>query len=276
MTNIWSAFRGRVWQVLRAPQQCPLTKPTLDSNKLEETAKRISRQIAEQFPGAGLSKLAAEIAKTTEKAGKRAEIIGGPIIWMRVVLALIVVIAVGGLVTYFQDDLAKKPVWKTALEFLDATKGSTAFLIAAAVFLFTQEIRWKRRRALRAVHELRALAHLIDMYQLGKDPTQLGHPTRSADVAGKPMDAERMRLYLHSCTELLAVVGKLGQLYIQNFPDAAAVAAVDQYEALANGLSNKIWQKLMILEQEPAIATASADVRPAEVVTVSKDGVSAK
>src|SRR5262245_58349677 len=128
MTNIWSAFRGRVRQVLLAPQRCRLMTPTLDSTKLEETAERIRGQIAKQFPDAGLSKLAAEIAKTTEEAGKRAEIIGGPIIWMRVVLALIVVIAVGGLVTYFQDDLAKQPVWKTALEFLAATKGSRALL----------------------------------------------------------------------------------------------------------------------------------------------------
>jgi hypothetical protein len=46
-----------------------------------------------------------------------------------------------------------------------------------------------------------------------------------------------------------AAKGKLGQLYVQEFPDGAAVAAVDQYETLASSLSEKVWQKLMILDR---------------------------
>jgi hypothetical protein len=34
----------------------------------------------------------------------------------------------------------------------------------------TIETRVKRRRALRAIHELRSIAHVIDMHQLTKDP----------------------------------------------------------------------------------------------------------
>ena len=44
-------------------------------------------------------------------------------------------------------------------------------LIGAAIFfLVTLETRVKRRRALAALHELRAIAHIIDMHQLTKDP----------------------------------------------------------------------------------------------------------
>jgi hypothetical protein len=63
------------------------------------------------------------------------------------------------------------------------------------------------------------------------------------------MDADAMGRYLHYCTELLAVVSKIGQLYVQDFPDATAQTAVDQFESLATGLSSKIWQKLMILDR---------------------------
>jgi hypothetical protein len=92
----------------------------------------------------------------------------------------------------------------------------------AGVFLWNLETRPKRKRALRAVHELWALAHLIDMYQLGKSPTDLGRRSESLLVSGKPLDAESMRVYLHFCTGLLAVASKMGQLYVQDFPDAAA------------------------------------------------------
>jgi hypothetical protein len=140
------------------------------------------------------------------------------------------------------------------LQFLDATKGSAAFLVAAAIFFVTLETRLKRRRALRAVHELRAIAHIIDMHQLAKDPDLLGHPDNPLYVSGKVMDADSMGRYLHFCTELLAVISKIGQLYVQDFPDVTAVTAVDHFESLATGLSSKIWQKIMILDRVRAEA----------------------
>jgi hypothetical protein len=227
-------------------------KAQIRKEKLSETVKKINAQIEERFPGAGLSKLATEIAEAIDDAGKRAEAISRPHIWLRVGLGLLVLIAVGGMVAYFRDGMEQKPAWQIVVEFLDATKGSTALIVAAVVFLYTLEPRFKRRRALRALHELRGLAHLIDMHQLSKNPTDIGRPVVSLVVAGRPLDAESMRLYLHYCTELLAVVSKIGQLYVQDFPDSEALAAVNQFENLATGLSSKIWQKLMILDRIPA------------------------
>jgi hypothetical protein len=63
------------------------------------------------------------------------------------------------------------------------------------------------------------------------------------------MDADAMGRYLHYCTELLAVLGKVGHLYVQDFPDTGALTAVDHFEGLTVGLSGKIWQKLMILDR---------------------------
>ena len=36
---------------------------------------------------------------------------------------------------------------------------------------------------------------------------------------------------------------------MQDFPDGTTLAAVDQLENLGTGLSQKIWQKIMILER---------------------------
>src|SRR5262249_24598499 len=124
-----------------------------------------------------------------------------------------------------------------------------AYLAAIAIFLVTLEVRFKRRKALRAVHELRAVAHLIEMHQLNKDPERAGTLEGARMESGRPMTIEEIGRYLHYCTELLAIVSKIGQLYVQDFPDATAQAAVDQFENLATGLSSKIWQKIMILDR---------------------------
>jgi hypothetical protein len=57
---------------------------------------------------------------------------------------------------------------------------------------------------------------------------------------------------------MLSLMGKVAALYVQDFPDAQAVAAVDDIENLTTGLSRKIWQKIMILENE----LTAADARP--------------
>lgn len=93
------------------------------------------------------------------------------------------------------------------------------------------------------------MAHLVDMHRLAKDPELLSSTTGPIVVAGKTTSAVSMGRYLHYCTKLLALVSKIGQLYVQDFPDPPALAAVDQFENLATGVSGKIWQKLMILDR---------------------------
>jgi len=53
--------------------------------------------------------------------------------------------------------------------------------------------------------------------------------------------------YLDYCSEMLAVIGKIGAIYACNLNDSVALAAVDEVEGPTTGLSRKIWQKIMIL-----------------------------
>jgi hypothetical protein len=221
----------------------------LREDKLLETVEKIRERISSRFPASGLSSVAAEVVQVTREAMERAEAIRRPDLWLRVGLGIVVVLALGGVVAYAGTHSDQTSTWQTLLQFLDVVKGSAAVLLAAGVFLFTLETRLKRRRLLRAVHELRAMAHIIDMHQLTKDPDRLGDPARSIDVGGQPLDAESLGRYLHYCTELLAIISKIGQLYVQDFPDGTAVTAVDHFEELATGLSSKIWQKLTMLDR---------------------------
>lgn len=221
----------------------------LKTEKLLETAEKVSQRIAEQFPESGLSLVAAEVVQVTREAVVRAETIRRPILWLRAGLILLLVLAVAGVAWLVQGHADDYFTLNRLMNLLDASKGGAAYLAAIALFLVTLEIRLKRRRALRAIHELRAMAHIIDMHQLAKDPERLDPHGGSVMVSGRSMTAGTMGNYLQHCTELLALISKVGQLYIQDFPDGTAVAAVDQFENLATGLSQKIWQKLMILSR---------------------------
>lgn len=219
----------------------------LRKEKLVETAQKLQDRIEERFPGSGLGKLAGEIVDVTKEAVERAERIRRPNLWLRGCQILVGVLAVAGAVAFLnaqKDQLSA--IWRV-MRFLEEASGVAAVLAALALFLFTIEIRLKRRRALEAVHELRALAHLVDMFQLAKDPDRLGRQV--VQVAGKEIDGFMMSRYLAYCTELLALLSKIGQIYVQDFPDSSAMAAVDQFEGLATSLSSKIWQKSMLLER---------------------------
>lgn len=134
--------------------------------------------------------------------------------------------------------------------------GINVFILlgAAILFLITSEVRIKRSRALKAIHELRALAHVIDMHQLTKDPEGfLTHEIATTHSPTKTLTAAQIVRYLDYCSEMLSLIGKLAALYVQKFDDPVALAAVNEVEELTTGLSRKIWQKIMIFNSDPAI-----------------------
>jgi len=92
------------------------------------------------------------------------------------------------------------------------------------------------------------LAHVVEMHQLDKDPERLLHPGGS--TASSPeltMNAFELTRYLTYCSEMLAVLGNLAALYAQRHDDPVALDSVDAIELLTTGISQKIWQKMMII-----------------------------
>ena len=129
---------------------------------------------------------------------------------------------------------------------LEALINDVVLLSLGLFFLISIETRIKRKRTLAAIHELRSIAHVIDMHQLTKDPAA----GPRGDTASSPKRTENryeLKRYLDYCSELLALTGKLAALYVQEFNDDVAVAAVNEVENLTTGLARKVWQKIMIL-----------------------------
>ena len=68
---------------------------------------------------------------------------------------------------------------------VDASVSVLIVVGAGIIFLVTLGIRIRRVRALYAIHELRSIAHLIDMHQLNKDPERLPTQHTKGDEGSK-------------------------------------------------------------------------------------------
>src|SRR6266446_1692985 len=222
---------------------------TLNPDHIIQTIGRLHDRIQERFPGSGLSKVAAELQQISVEAVARAEWISKPLLALRIGIgALVALLAAIVLVALANLNITK--LWESFADFVQAVEAGIndiVFIGIAIFFLVTLEARIKRKRALKAIHELRALAHIIDMHQLTKDPESYFAPQQTTTVK-RAMTSFELNRYLDYCSEALALISKIAALYVQGFEDPVLLAAGDDMEDLTAGFSRKIWQKLTILE----------------------------
>jgi hypothetical protein len=240
----------------------------LDPQQIVETVRILRNRIRERFPAAHLNAVCDTLYEVAGTARQRAVEIGRPMMGIRVLSAALVCLIIAAFA--FTVSLIRVPDQPLqAAEFiqmLEAGFSSLVLIGATMLFLVTLETRIKRVRTLRAIHELRSIAHLVDMHQLTKDPERLLRTGKATPSSPRrtmsPFELER---YLDYCTEMLALTGKIAALYVEDFPDSQAVGAVNDLENLVTGLARKIWQKIMILHsmtsQEP---TATGKVESAD------------
>jgi hypothetical protein len=230
------------------------TNRTLDPQKVIETIATLQKRITERFPGAGLVAVCGELLALAREDSVRARRIGRRHIFLRL---LVFAVSVSGIalivwilnqVDFSRTSTAADNVY-SVFQGIEALANMVVLMGAAIVFLITVEQRLKRRRALRALHELRAIVHVIDMHQLTKDPSAgvvVGGNTPSSPARTlKPYELSR---YLDYCSEMMALASKIAVMFAQSFPDPVVTEAVSDVERIASGLSQKIWQKIMIIE----------------------------
>ena len=231
-----------------------MSAPGLDVEAVARTIGLLCQRVEQRFPGSGLSGVARELDRVAQQTRERAAWIAHPILGLRIAVgALIALIAAGlaGTVVSLRTPKESVEIFQF-VQVLESGINDLVLVGAGVFFLLTLETRLKRRRALAAIRELRAIAHIIDMHQLTKDPEwvlQRGDERDRETGVLPPQRMTRFELsrYLDYCSEMLSITGKIAALYIQNFDDDGALAAVNEVENLTTGLSRKIWQKLMIL-----------------------------
>ena len=240
----------------RAPRKAlPTSYRALDAERIVRTLRRLRNRVSDRFPDSGLTHVCDELVSLGNEAKSRAQEIGRPLIWLRIcsaVLAAAIVAASASMIAAVRPPDASID-FAELISVIEAGINDIVLIGAAIFFLVTLETRIKRGRALRALHELRSVAHIIDMHQLTKDPERLlgrGSPTVSSPR--QVMTAFELSRYLDYCSELLSLTGKIAALYVQRFDDPVALASVNELENLCTGLSRKIWQKIMILQPSGA------------------------
>lgn len=225
----------------------------LRPERIVATAQQLVRRIGERFPQSGLRAVAVELEQVAQEAVARSQEIRRPNRWLQafgwgLIASLLALLGVIGAQVNWQGD-AELFKLEHFVQSLEAGLGSLVFLGAAIVFLVSLERRWKRERLLKAMRELRALAHIVDMHQLTKDPESTARAQPTPSSPQRTLTTFQLSRYLDYCSELLSLINKIGAIYVQEFPDPVALDAADQVASLTNGLSRNIWQKIMILDR---------------------------
>ena len=225
----------------------------LDATRIADTAERLGRRISERFPGSGLSEVAATLRAEIIAAAETARWLAAPQWWVRLIsfgaIVLMFSLVVGTLLL-FKEGVQLFSSVADFFQGLDSAVNELVLLAAASYFLVGWETRRKRRRALRALHVLRSLAHIIDMHQLTKDPERLLTPEQGTPSSPqRTLTAFELARYLDYCSEMLSLTSKAAALYVQEFADPVTLTAVNDVEQLTGSLSQKLWLKIDILER---------------------------
>ena len=159
-----------------------------------------------------------------------------------VALSIIVVVFAVQIVSGSDTTSAEK------LPALQAGVGLIIVLGGAVISLWAHERRGRRRRLLTTLHQVRALAHRVDLLQLTK-PTEhyvVEGPSTDASPEQQMSDFEFSRFLIY-CRTLLSWLGKIAALHASNITDPVVLSAVDDVGALTARLQQNIGQRLLLL-----------------------------
>ena len=213
--------------------------------------------MADRFPNSGLRDICNQLLGVVKKSQSTIDWISKPNMPLRIFTAFVILLGLGGLaysIKYIDIQLSDMTLGNIVGLF-EAIFNDLILIGAAIFFLISTENRIKRKRSLEALNELRVIAHVIDMHQLTKDPnTTLNQESNTEHSPKRTLTKYELQRYLDYCSETMALIAKVGALYAQSLPDKTVISAVNEIENLCTGLSRKIWQKLIILDNsEPVL-----------------------
>jgi len=257
----------------RKKPRIPTNAVILLADPVVETIERLRKRIDERFEQlereTGLSTVCGQLLDIARKDRNLVKRLARPYVLLRVIVALVIFVALMILLAVLRmmplvaavfdhvpvGTAGTTPVvpWENpVVQFflgIEAALQLVIFIFAWIRLLPGAEGYFKRRRALPALRALRSIVHVIDMHQLTKDPSKF--------IVGKPTDSSpafelsefEMTRYLDYCSEMLSLTAKVAALFGQVINDEVVTEMVSEIERLSGGLSQKIWQKIMILQQ---------------------------
>ena len=230
---------------------------------IRATISLLQHRIEERFPSSGLSRLAAELLSVAEQNEAIIAQLRRPLPWVRAMTFLaigaLVVLVLWAVVQVVRITAGGVVTVADLLQAIDAATSELIFLSIVVLFLASLENRLKRRIALRMLHRLRSIAHVVDMHQLTKDPSYVLQPVAATvSSPARTLTREQLARYLDYCSELLALTSKLAAVHAQHLQDPVLLDAVNDIESLTAGLSRKVWQKISILNASHGSESAAS------------------
>ncbi len=222
----------------------------LDAQKILKTALSVHDRVGERFPESGLHKISGDLISLTRKCISEAHVIPKPMWSLRSLIIFLVALLVSSLVYIFSGINFNQQVgYSDFLQAMDAAMSSLVMIGATILFLVNLEKKYKTRKILESIHSLRALAHVIDMHQLTKDPYLFLFDEHKATNSSPKRKFSLFELsrYFDYCSEMLSLISKVAALYPQYIDDRTVLNTVDDVESLTDGFSRKIWQKINLV-----------------------------
>jgi hypothetical protein len=230
-------------------------------DKITETLERLQVRIERRFGAdSGLLNVCQHLTAFSKNTAQVMDDISRPMWGLRLglgALVLLMTVAVIYTISSLRLNVTELSV-SDLVQVLEATTSEIIVIGGGLFFLVSIETRVKRARVVDALNKLRAIAHIVDMKQLTKDP----------DSPDQTMTDLELGRYLDYCSELLSLISKIGVLYITRFDDPDATQSVNELEILVTGLSAKIWQKISIVQSRKRALEETIAPRASEVNAV--------
>lgn len=227
------------------------TTTQLRSDAISDIIYKLCMRIRERLPGVSLLDAGQQLLELSEKTEVTVKKIERPNIFYRLLSILCITGILGVIyyvITHFRVN--EKSYGIDDVVIIEAII-SLVFLVWLAVYSLTSlESRDKRRRVTKALMPLRSLAHVVDTLQLTKDPisTNVGNSVGTPNSPDRSLDPYQLARYLNYSSEMLALIGKVAFLHVQNFDDPEALLAVNGIDATVGGMSAKIWNKIGLIK----------------------------
>ena len=219
---------------------------------IRTTLDGLVSRIEERFPGSGLGRVGRELQQICADTGQVVGKVRRPRRALRIGIAAAILLLIAvpiALLIAVQPASLRFDNASDLLQTVESAAQDAIFIGIAVFFLLSVEARLNRSVSLQALRRLRSIVHIVDMHQLTKDPEHLLTPGRRT-----PSSPEReftrfeLSRYLDYCSELLSISSKLAALHAKHLNDPVVLEAVSDIEGLASSLSNKMWQKIVILD----------------------------
>ena len=225
----------------------------LSGERVRATVADLRSRIAARFPDHRLTEVADDLLTMVEQVDQQTQDthrrIARTTVVARVLAALALVVAATLMVLALQrvlsDSLDQTATW---IPLIDSTIDTVVFIGIAVLFLWAFPERRERKGLLALLHELRSLAHVLDMHQLTKEPGRLRPDyTPTARSLPSDLDAGQMQDYLSYCSELLSLIAKTAALCAERSSDGTVLDTVSDVETLTSEISTKVYQKVALL-----------------------------